>query len=96
LIAFDPSSRKLQVLDEDAGLQFVEDGQSIKLHIFIDHSVIEVFINACEAFTAVFRPQLADSQNLKIMPYITKGKGRFSIDTWKLNDALVTGSVTGG
>jgi len=96
LIAFDPLSRELQVLDETAGLQFGEDGQPVELHIFIDHSVIEIFINSSEAFTAVFRPQLADYHNLKIMPYVTRGKGRFSIDTWKLNDALVSGSVAGG
>jgi sucrose-6-phosphate hydrolase SacC (GH32 family) len=95
-IAFEPSSRRLQVLEESTELQFVEDEQPVELHIFIDHSVVEVFINAREAFTAVFRPELADFHNLKISPFVTQGKGQFSIDAWKLNDALVTGSVSSG
>jgi beta-fructofuranosidase len=86
-IAFEPASHQLQVLTETAELQFVEDGSPLELHIFIDHSVIEVYINEREVFTVNLQPVLADNHSLKIEPFIDGGKGLLEMDIWQLTEA---------
>ena len=93
LISFDFGTQTLQVFQERAQLQFVNVAEPLELHIFMDHSVIEVFINEREAFTAVFTPKLAETHALKISPFILRGQGQFTLDFWRLEDAPVAGSV---
>jgi sucrose-6-phosphate hydrolase SacC (GH32 family) len=95
LIRFDFPVRHLRVGDELARLQFVSKTGPLDVHIFVDHSVVEVFINEREAFTAAFRPVLTATQTLKIAPFISQGTGLFTMDVWNLAEAPVTGSVLG-
>jgi beta-fructofuranosidase len=83
-ITLDFPARTLQVIGESAQLQFVEDSAPLDLHIFIDHSAIEIFINGQEAFTTVFYPKLAETHALKISPFIINGRGKFSVEFWSL------------
>jgi len=96
LIRFDFPVRHLRVGDELARLQFVSKTGPLDVHIFVDHSVIEVFINEREAFTAAFRPVLTATQTLKIAPFISQGTGIFTMDVWNLAEAPVAGSVSVG
>lgn len=44
----------------------LKKGESLKLDIFIDHSVIEVFANSRQCITQVVYPELENSDNIKI------------------------------
>jgi beta-fructofuranosidase len=76
-----------------AMLQFVQSDEPIELHIFVDHAVIEIYINQREVFTTTFYPKLAGNHTLKISPFIKNGVGRFFLDVWKLETATMTGQV---
>ncbi len=93
-MVFDFQSHILTMGDQQAHLQFTRDADQIELHIFVDHSVIEIFINQREVFTATFYPKLSEHHALKITPFINKGgMGKFSMDVWKLDAAQMTGHV---
>ncbi len=92
-LAFDFQTHRLQLGDDYADLQFTRDSDQIELHIFVDYSVIEIFINEREAFTTLFYPKLAETHALKIAPFVKNGRGQFSIDIWKLAEAPVVGDV---
>lgn len=94
LIRFDFPASRLQVLDEPAQLQFVPETGPLEVHLFVDHSVIEIFINQREVFTAAFRPKLAETHTLKIVPFVNQGQGRFWLDAWRLEEAPVAGQVS--
>jgi beta-fructofuranosidase len=83
-IALDFPTQTISVLDESARLEFPVDSGALELHLFIDQSVIEIFINGREAFTKAFAPQLTENHALSSAPFVLKGKGRFSVDFWKL------------
>jgi beta-fructofuranosidase len=92
-LVFDFQSHILEMGDQQAHLQFTRGADEIELHIFVDHSVIEVFINGREVFTTIFYPKLAENHALKISPFVSKGVGRFSMDVWKLEAAQMTGRI---
>lgn len=92
-LAFDFQTHSLQFGDDFANPQFTRDYDQIELHIFVDYSVIEIFINQREAFTTLFYPKLAKNHALKIAPFIKNGRGEFSLDVWKLTEAQVTGKI---
>jgi sucrose-6-phosphate hydrolase SacC (GH32 family) len=52
---------ELQVLQEKRKLEQFNPAEPLHLHIFIDHSVVEVFVNERESLTTWLRPSL--SQN---------------------------------
>ena len=83
-LAFDYPAETLQAFGEQIQLQFTRGAERIDLHIFIDHSVVEIFINQREAFTTVFGPQLADTHTLKVAPFVKQAQGRFAVDFWRL------------
>ena len=56
---------ELQVMDAKAALQFFEGRRKLKLHIFIDRSVLEVFANETACATKVISP-LGDDSVLQI------------------------------
>jgi beta-fructofuranosidase len=60
-LKIDLSSGKIQILNETRQLERLAPGESVELHIFIDYSVIEVFINRREAFSTWLRPDLKQS-----------------------------------
>jgi len=92
-IAFDVATHTLQVMEARAQLQWARDSSKIDLHIFIDHCLVEVFVNQREAFTAAFDPKLAGVNALKITPFASRARGRFSIDFWQLEEAPVAGEI---
>jgi beta-fructofuranosidase len=87
LIAYDGKSHTLDVFGVTAQLQFVAPRELLELHVFVDSSVVEIFINQREVFTAHFTPVLAENHALKIAPFIENGIGKFSVDIWKLDPA---------
>jgi sucrose-6-phosphate hydrolase SacC (GH32 family) len=49
---------ELQVLNEKRTLEAFDPTEPLHLHIFVDHSVVEVFINERESLTTWLRPVL--------------------------------------
>jgi beta-fructofuranosidase len=92
-LTFDFHSHRLWMGDQQADLQFTRGEDLIELHIFVDHAVIEIFVNQWEVFTMTFYPNLAENHALKIAPFIKNGLGKFQMDVWKLNPAKITGIV---
>jgi sucrose-6-phosphate hydrolase SacC (GH32 family) len=92
-LTFDFHTHQLSMGDQTARLQFTKDVDQIELHIFVDHSVIEVFINRREVFTTTFYFKLAENHPLKIVPFIRQGKGKFTVNSWKLNAAEMSGRI---
>jgi beta-fructofuranosidase len=92
-LTFNYQSHELSMGGQTAQLQFTKDAYQIELHLFVDHSVIEVFINQREVFTTTFYAKLDEYHDLKIVPFITQGKGKYTIDVWKLDPAQIGGSV---
>ncbi len=83
LISYDFQRNIFTAVDETASLQFPQ-GNKLSLHIFIDHSVIEVFINSRECFSATIYPKLVDRHLLEIIPYFENASGAVSLDYWKI------------
>jgi beta-fructofuranosidase len=84
LIQYNFLSQTFRVFEKSAQLQFPAPPGRLTLHIFVDRSVVEIFINARETFTAVFYPKLGEHHTLKISPFVTGVRGGFSIDFWTL------------
>ncbi len=88
-LVFDFQTHRLQFGKDYADLQFTRDSDQVELHIFVDHTVIEIFINEREVYTTLFYPKLAETHALKISPFAKNAKGRFSMDVWKLAEASI-------
>lgn len=68
-LILDLDSQEFACLDEFRNLErFSEYGQEIELHIFIDHSVVEVYLNQKEIFTSWFHPVLGVGSELTLSP----------------------------
>ncbi len=83
-IRFDFETNTLQALSEQAQLEFRGDPGQLKLHIFIDKSVIEIFVNECETFTTTFHPILGENNALKIAPFFANAQGTITLDFWTM------------
>lgn len=59
--------------------------ETIKLHIFIDHSIVEVFANYREAISTRVYPIKEDSQNIKISVLKGNDLNIKSFDIWEMN-----------
>lgn len=84
-IAYEPASNRFTCLNETRTLERVKRGEPLTLHIFIDQSVVEVFINYQETFTTWFKPQLA-AQPLQIKPLAGTA---ITLDAWQLDPKQV-------
>jgi len=91
LINYDFAAHTLQAIHERAKLQFESDPGHLKLHIFIDKSVIEIFINDRETFSTIFYPNLAENNTLKIAPFFVNAQGTITLDFWTLNSIDFSG-----
>jgi hypothetical protein len=61
------------------------------MHIFIDKSVIEVYSNWSECFSTVFHITLPNKNSrLKLIPFVSGGQGKYSIDVWELAEPLIS------
>jgi beta-fructofuranosidase len=58
-LTVDLASGEIHVLNEKRKLERFNPAEPLSLHIFIDHSVVEVFINERESLTTWLRPVLA-------------------------------------
>jgi len=84
IIKLDFTTRTIFAIDEQAKPQFLIEPNQLELHIFIDKSVIEIFINGRETFTTIFYPQLNENNALKISPFFIRAQGEVQIDFWTL------------
>jgi beta-fructofuranosidase len=84
LIQFDFETGTLQAVKEQAQLEFTGNSNQLKLHIFIDKSVIEIFINDRETLTATFHPKLGENNALKIAPFFANAQGTINLDFWTI------------
>jgi beta-fructofuranosidase len=85
-IVYHFTTQTLQAVSETAKLQFANDHNELDLHIFIDKSIIEIFINQKEMFTTIFYPKLGENNALKIAPFFVKAQGTVEIDFWTLDN----------
>ena len=84
-IAYNYATRTLQAIHETTKLQFLDGDNELDFHIFIDKSVIEIFINCKETFTTIFYPKLGENNALKIAPFFIRAQGSVEIDFWTLD-----------
>ncbi len=59
--------------------------EPLRLHVFIDHSVLEVFVNDRAAFTARIYPTLESSTGIDL--FASGGTATATVDVWALRDA---------
>lgn len=84
-ISYNPMKNQITAVKQKGQLQSVEKSQPLSLHIFIDKSVIEVFINKRESITARFYPVSKNKQELRIIPF-AHGTGLIkNLHFWRLN-----------
>ncbi|MCB2295762.1 glycoside hydrolase family 32 protein [Clostridium algoriphilum] len=63
----------------------LEKGETLKLHIFIDHSILEVFANYRESISTRIYPIKEDSKNIMISVLQGDNLNVKSFDVWKMN-----------
>lgn len=83
-ILLDVSRKTLTCINEEAKLERLNTVSKLCLHIFIDHSVVEVFINYHDAMTTWFRPNLKPGESLRLQPVGEANSKEFEVDVWKL------------
>ena len=83
-ILLDVSRKTLTCINEEASLEKLNTVSKLCLHIFIDHSVVEVFINYHDAMTTWFRPNLKPGESLRLRPVGEANSKEFEVDVWKL------------
>jgi beta-fructofuranosidase len=95
VIVYDPASRSLSVdrersslspateRDIHATLLELADAEPLRLHIFVDHSVLEVFANGQACLTSRVYPTQPDSQNIEL--FASGGSAQLTnLDVWQL------------
>ena len=65
-LTVDGSSGTITVLNETRQLERLRPGEPLRLHIFIDVSVVEVFINGREALSTWLRPDLESNGRWRV------------------------------
>lgn len=102
LIVYDDASKRLEIhreistlaaeIDTDAqgGPFELDSGTTLRLHIFLDRSVVEIFANGWCCLTSRIYPTRPDS--LAIKPYVKGGHVLLkSLDVWQMNPIWPTG-----
>jgi beta-fructofuranosidase len=79
-LTVDFANGELNVLNEKCKLERFDPAEPLNLHIFIDHSVVEVFVNDCESLSTWLRPALANQGTWRIRLLSTAKK----IEAWEL------------
>jgi beta-fructofuranosidase len=84
VILFDNVHLRLEVGDQTGDFQILPGEDTLKLHIFVDRSVIEVYANNREALVCRAYPKRPDSLGVRL---ITQGEtARFrKVDVWTVN-----------
>jgi len=79
-LTVDFSTGELRVLNETHRLERFSPAEPLHLHIFIDHSVVEVFVNQRETLSTWLRPRLTINTAWQIRPLSPANK----IEAWEL------------
>ena len=80
-LTMDLASGELHVLNEKYRLEQFDPTQPLNLHIFIDHSVVEVFVNKRESLSTWLRPTFASGGTWKVRLLSPANK----IEAWQLS-----------
>jgi beta-fructofuranosidase len=80
-LTVDLASGELRVLHEKRMLEQFNPTEPSNLHVFIDHSVVEVFVNERESLTTWLRPVLAKNSSWTIRLLCPASK----IEAWQLS-----------
>jgi len=91
-IYYDPQRRQVVVERHQSSLDTplerlevpfdLPQGENLKLHIFLDHSVIEIFVNGRASIASRFYPTRADSLGISV---IADGTARLqTLDVWEM------------
>jgi len=83
LIDYDASNNKIRVENEIGKLSLKEEQKNLRFHIFIDKSILEVFINNKECITTRIYPKVNEMNEFRL----SVKSGRLSIsslDIWTL------------
>jgi beta-fructofuranosidase len=67
------------------------EGTPVQLHVFVDHSVIEVFLNDEKCISARAYPHTADPIETKLIAS-DNSRAFESIDAWEMRSSAITGS----
>jgi beta-fructofuranosidase len=80
-LTVDFASGELEVFNETRKLELSNPAEPLTLHVFIDHSVLEVFINERECLTTWLRPVLANggSWSIRLLSHASK------LEAWQLS-----------
>ena len=62
---------------------FIQPEENIKIRVFVDNSIVEVYVNDCCAAAIRAYPSNAGSNNIKISA-IGKDAKLLSLDAWKM------------
>jgi len=63
---------------------FIDEDETLKLHIFIDKSVVEVFVNGRQCVAQRVYPGLDNSDGVSLRAQGTDAE-LISLDVWKMN-----------
>jgi sucrose-6-phosphate hydrolase SacC (GH32 family) len=80
-LTVDRASHELHVLNEKRKLEQYDPTGSLNLHVFIDHSVVEVFVNERESLSTWLRPVLSRDGTWNIRLLCDAGE----IEAWQLS-----------
>ena len=82
-IGYDIEKKQLWAGKERGKIKSLDNNKKFKLHIYIDRSVIEVFLNYKECLTSRIYPKMIDSGGIDV--FCDKGKANIlSLDIWTL------------
>jgi beta-fructofuranosidase len=102
LIVYDHDTKRLEIIREKSTLTAeidneaqggpfeLDSGTTLRLHIFLDRSVVEIFANGWSCLTSRIYPTRPDS--LAIKPYVKGGHVLLkSLEVWQMNPIWPTG-----
>jgi hypothetical protein len=91
---FDSATNRFRCIDDKGTLERISDPRELVLRIYLDHSVVEVFIDSREVFSSWFRPHLRKGNELRIWPILDGRRIDYEIDVWRLSaDGAVDAGV---
>jgi beta-fructofuranosidase len=82
-VCYDAATMVLSSGDRGGGFQLLPGEETLKLHIFMDKSVVEVYANSRECITLRVYPKRADSLGMSLFAHGGAVKVR-SLDVWEM------------
>jgi beta-fructofuranosidase len=90
-IELDLGSGGIAACGERSTLESACDPGALELRVFVDRTVIEVFVGGREAFTAVVDPRSGGSGPFEIVPFVSGARGTARLDLWQMADIGLDG-----